>query len=204
MNRYYLFSLSVHTLILAMVYFCPPGIHVGLQPGDAVSIEVLKNTGSQTKNPVVKNQKFASRAIKATTPRKNSPKLKSSAPKIQTKTLLTSPKPQKVGFDLSKIQSNLSPSMQKFFFRLRSDIERAKHYPKKARRFRQSGRVHVSFKIDPSGKIHHIRLTKKTPFQTLNQSALSLLSEIQKNRYPLPKEALKSGISVVVPISYRL
>ena len=48
--------------------------------------------------------------------------------------------------------------MQKFFYHLRLDIEKNKQYPKKAKRFRQSGKVHVAFEISKSGEILNIQL----------------------------------------------
>ena len=201
-------SFFIHIFLLAMLYFCPPGVKVGLLQGDLLTIETIyQSPNPESQQPHELGHSFISQDKPSKTLPAPTKKVLNEAQtqnKNFRKTLLTSSNPQKVGFDLRNVTSNLSPAMKSFFFQLRMDIERNKTYPQKAKRFRQSGQVQVAFEIDSLGNILNIRIEKKSPYTTLNRSAIDLLATLQTKKYPLPSEVEKSGISVVLPINYNL
>ncbi|MEO0335900.1 MAG: TonB family protein [Pseudomonadota bacterium] len=108
-----------------------------------------------------------------------------------------------LGFDLQNIKGNLSPELQKYFTKLRMDIERRKKYPKLAKRLRQSGRVVLKFEIGKSGKIVNVFIEEPSPYKSLNDSARKLLSNL-KGEYPLPSAIKSDRIEVKLPVSYKL
>ncbi len=197
-------SALVHGLLFTMLYLCPEGVLVGAQKGGADSVFVEIQKKSLPPAPVRGKTKLSTpRSIKKTNRIFKSVKV-TQKPVVAKKTLLTSPRPKGSGFDLRNLQSHLSPAMQKFLLQLRKDIEKNKHYPKKAKRFRQRGEVAIKFSVTRAGQVVDVVVDTPSPFQTLNASARKAVLSLKENRYPLPVEVTSSQIQVILPIRYNL
>ena len=81
-------------------------------------------------------------------------------------------------------------------------ISRNQHYPRRARRLKQTGIVEVRFHITQGGEFRHVHLHQGCNHQTLNQAAIKLIEKLGRFK-PLPKN-LGAGQNFVVPIKYRI
>lgn len=86
---------------------------------------------------------------------------------------------------------------------LRARIEQRKQYPMQAKRLGQSGVVEVSFTVTQRGHIIRPRVTRASPFQRLNDSALEVVANLGTFD-PLPAEFGQEELEVTLPIRYSL
>lgn len=117
--------------------------------------------------------------------------------------------------DLNAKESSLEESagglppneMQKYILEIVNRIDRVKQYPKEARFNEQEGTVEVSLFVSTEGMISKIELSKKTPFDSLNQAALSAVQKIGALP-PLPVRAdgtpMTGSMKLYVPIRFQL
>ncbi len=85
---------------------------------------------------------------------------------------------------------------------LRAYLEKNKNYPKSALRLRQSGVVQLRLVISDDGNFDHIEILAPSPFDSLNNAALNLVSDLKRFK-PLPEELRGDG-EFIVPIAYQL
>jgi protein TonB len=102
----------------------------------------------------------------------------------------------------------IAPSeMQKYIIEIVNRIQRTKQYPKDAQFNEQEGMVEILIEVAPNGQITKAVLTKKTPFESLNQAALSA---VQKLGVLPPLPARPDGtpatrsVSLHIPIHFQL
>jgi protein TonB len=102
----------------------------------------------------------------------------------------------------------IAPSeMQKYIIEIVNRIQRTKQYPKDAQFNEQEGMVEILIEVAPTGQITKAVITKKTPFESLNQAALSA---VQKLGVLPPLPARPDGtpatraVSLHIPIHFQL
>lgn len=102
----------------------------------------------------------------------------------------------------------ITPSeMQKYIIDIVNRIQRTKQYPKDAQFNEQEGVVEILIEVAPNGQITKEVITKKTPFESLNQAALSA---VQKLGVLPPLPARPDGtpatraVSLHIPIHFQL
>ncbi len=91
--------------------------------------------------------------------------------------------------------------MQLYIMEVVKRIERNKKYPKDAQFNEQEGMVELSMEVLPDGTIQKSEILKKTPFDSLNQSALAAVQKIG-SLPPLPPK--KDGTPASKPIVLRI
>ena len=87
--------------------------------------------------------------------------------------------------------------------RLRYWLERNKTYPKKARRLRQQGIVHLYFRVTRDGRVLRHEIRKSSGHPLLDAETDAMLQRAQ----PLPKfpDGMTGGyLDVVVPVVFSL
>lgn len=91
---------------------------------------------------------------------------------------------------------------QIYLSELRARLEAHKHYPAQARRLGQTGSVEVTFTVEANGRITNPRVTRPSPFQRLNASALETIEALKEFK-PLPAEFGQDQLVVTLPIHYK-
>jgi protein TonB len=79
-------------------------------------------------------------------------------------------------------------------------VDKAKRYPKSARRAAQEGTVQVVFTVSAAGRVTSAALDKGCEFETLNDASLDAAEKIVGTELNIPN----AGMKVIVPIRYRL
>jgi protein TonB len=79
-------------------------------------------------------------------------------------------------------------------------VDKAKRYPKSARRAAQEGVVQVAFTVSAAGRVTSAALDKGCEFETLNDASLDAAEKIVGTELNIPN----AGMKVIVPIRYRL
>jgi len=82
-------------------------------------------------------------------------------------------------------------------------LEHHKRYPREARRKRQEAVVYVRITINRDGSVVDYRLTKPSPYSTLNQETLALIARAQPLPPP-PPEVSGDTVEFVVPVEFFL
>lgn len=91
--------------------------------------------------------------------------------------------------------------MQKYIIEIVNRINRNKRYPKDAQFNEQEGVVEILLEVFPDGKIARSEISKKTPFESLNQAALAAVQKLGALP-PLPVGA--NGNPVLKPITLHI
>lgn len=86
---------------------------------------------------------------------------------------------------------------------LRAQIDAQKIYPTAAKRLGQVGEVEVSFTVMDDGAIVNERISRESPYERLNHSALQTVKHVGKVK-PIPEELGVKSLKVEVPISFSL
>ena len=81
-------------------------------------------------------------------------------------------------------------------------IEKAKRYPRKARRKGCEGKVIVSFQIDPRGEVREIRLVQSCGYPELDEEGMATLR--RASPFPSPLLIEKEKLVLEVPILFKL
>ena len=89
---------------------------------------------------------------------------------------------------------------QKFLAQIRVLLERNKRYPPRARRRNLTGKVVLSFKIDPFGRAFDVKASN-ADHSSFTKAALQL---VEQTRLPHPPEGWKTEFIVQIPIKYSL
>ncbi len=84
----------------------------------------------------------------------------------------------------------------------RMKIERAKRYPRMARRMGYEGKVVVSFQIDEQGKAGDIKLVRSCGYSELDEEAMATLR--RASPFPSPLLIEKEKLTLEVPILFKL
>jgi protein TonB len=92
---------------------------------------------------------------------------------------------------------------QHYLDRLLRRIHKLKHYPRRSRRHREEGEVVVSFVIEPSGEITHIRVSRSSGYDRLDQAARNTITRLNPAA-PIPTELGISRWELAVPIAFNL
>jgi len=93
--------------------------------------------------------------------------------------------------------------LQRYNLELLAAIERAKHYPNRARRRNQEGTVMVAFIIDLKGVISDIHILESSGHRTLDKAATDAILRIGQFK-PIPESIGLSKMEFRVPINYEL
>ena len=93
--------------------------------------------------------------------------------------------------------------LQRYNLELLAAIERAKHYPNRARRRNQEGTVMVAFIIDLRGVISDIHILESSGHKTLDKAATDAILRIGQFK-PIPESIGLSKMEFRVPINYEL
>jgi protein TonB len=93
--------------------------------------------------------------------------------------------------------------LQRYNLELLAAIERAKHYPNRARRRNQEGTVMVAFIIDLRGVISDIHILESSGHRTLDKAATDAILRIGQFK-PIPESIGLSKMEFRVPINYEL
>lgn len=161
-------------------------------------------------NQSVKKKKNKVRPKKKTQPKPKRKKKKLSKPKKVEK---TEPKPQKEVFKkeelLPQVNEQISePTINKsyeirqtYYTYIRSTIEQNQIYPKKARRFKQQGEVHISFMIRYDGSISSLEIIRPSRYNTLNKAVKKMFKKL---RFKEPPKELEHPLKITIPIKFTL
>lgn len=84
----------------------------------------------------------------------------------------------------------------------RMRIEKAKRYPREARRKGCEGKVVISFQIDRKGEVGEIRLVQSCGYRELDEEAMATLR--RASPFPSPLLIEKEKLDLEVPILFRL
>jgi|FLYM01.1.fsa_nt_gi periplasmic protein TonB len=95
-----------------------------------------------------------------------------------------------------------SASQATYIEELRAYLDKNKKYPTAAVRLRHSGVVQLKVMITKEGVFKEILLESPSTFETLNQAAVSLVSNLKKFK-PLPAQ-YAGAAEFIIPIDYRL
>ncbi|MEX6231898.1 TonB family protein [Providencia hangzhouensis] len=96
----------------------------------------------------------------------------------------------------TSVGNAIDSTYQSYIDKLRSEIERHKRYPRKARNTNIQGVVKVSFQLSSLGEITMVRIVNSSTHNTLDQAALSA---VQKSRsVGAPPEGLKKLITMEI------
>lgn len=90
-----------------------------------------------------------------------------------------------------------------YLLKLRTEIEKNKIYPKRAKRLKQEGKVIISFEIAKNGEIKSIKLKDGCSYKRLNNAAIKLLEKIAMFD-PIPIELEKNKWAIEIPINYSI
>ena len=82
-------------------------------------------------------------------------------------------------------------------------IEKAKHYPRRARRKDREGTVKVEILIDASGEVQHISLQTRSAYRSLDKAALEAIEDARPFP-PFPDGVGLRHLKITIPIEYRL
>ncbi len=134
----------------------------------------------------------ASRQITRKQPRHNSYQPQKNAPSHTVKA-----RPKNV-VTATTIQLN-----KQYKSRLQRLIVANKHYPKRAKRHRQQGKVTVSFRVSHSGIISNIRIIKSSNYASLDNAALQAIKRSSAKLRFLPGMSKKS-LNLSITVSYIL
>lgn len=92
---------------------------------------------------------------------------------------------------------------RKYKVRLQQLIASKKHYPKRAKRRKQQGKVTVSFRIRHSGIITDIRIIKGARHQSLNKATIAAIKKAS-GKLLYPKGMSKKSLTLTITLSYIL
>jgi protein TonB len=79
-------------------------------------------------------------------------------------------------------------------------VDKAKRYPKSARRAAQEGTVEVAFTVSASGRVLSAAIVKGCEFEALNDASADAADKVVGTELHIPN----AGLKVIVPIRYRL
>lgn len=109
--------------------------------------------------------------------------------------------PQTYSIDFTDQNFKTPEELRAFFKALVQQIQSKTRYPRLSKKLRESGLVHVNFRVDQSGRVFAAKLKKPCEYKRLNQSALDVVSRLHLTRLP-PKNY--PSIEVTFPLSYKL
>ena len=91
----------------------------------------------------------------------------------------------------------------KYLQRVMRKLARNKHYPRRLRRMRIEGKVHVQFEIRSDGTVARAEISQNSKHRELDKLALALIHD--SANYPkFPAELPSRSLSLTLPIEYSL
>jgi protein TonB len=84
--------------------------------------------------------------------------------------------------------------------RLMSHLERRKRYPSAARSNREEGTVYVRFRIDDSGNVLSVSLSRSSGFPTLDNAVLDMVRAAS----PVPAPPVGVNKTITAPVRFNL
>jgi TonB family protein len=98
-------------------------------------------------------------------------------------------------------QNMVNDQKTHFKQQLRAEIEKHKSYPVISRRLGQTGIVEVAFTLLEDGHIINVRLSRPSPFERLNESAINAVKKVHKF-FPIPREWGENKMDILVSLKF--
>jgi len=122
-------------------------------------------------------------------------------PKVQPQKEVKKSEPVVAEPKLTVTQAEIIKSQ--YIAEIKSEIEKKKYYPRRAKMLHHEGAVTVRFTILKDGSIKDVTLEHPSRYKRLNSGALKTLENVGKFS-PIPKELKLDQWEIVVPIEYIL
>lgn len=90
-----------------------------------------------------------------------------------------------------------------YLTKVRSAVEAARYYPRRARRLGDQGTVALHFEILPDGQIRQAQVQESSGSRTLDSAALHILERVGRFA-PFPEELDRLSLAVRLPVDYHL
>lgn len=205
-------SLFVHGALAVFLFLFPKSDHlISIDPSE-VFIEVLPSGPRTHRAPTprkVKSLPFLPptppvlpTALSPTEPvqkaTSSSPESLSPSPALPTSDSVAAA----AATDTSASDASTGAAMAAYVSAVFKKIESAKKYPRESLLREESGQVLICVTIRPDGQIEDSHIESPSPYESLNQATIRLLSEMGPFP-PLPSH-LKNSIRIRIPIRYEI
>jgi len=203
-SPYFLFSILFHALLL-LVFSITNTKSISLSrlektpsPSSFIQAEVrLKEPDKSPKKKYDISKKLSKPADSLVTKRLEKKVLEDK----QVSEDITKTKKTSLSVDFTKSNQNAPKELSAFFNALIEEINIKTKYPRISKRMRETGIVHVKFRIDSQGRVLKSNIHKGCEYDRLNESALKVVSMLELKK--LPPENYPE-IEITFPLSYNL
>ena len=197
---------SIHFYLFAYTNVEKKRTYVSSKPASAmvvhkVQIKKEKKVIQKPRKKPIKKKNIKKKIIKKKIPTLKPIPLVKEEPVVEPQSKAVAVKPVKVASFSEKEKQAIE---NKYLQKVRLMIEKNKFFPKRAKRFNQTGKVLIGFTIQRDGSFFDLKIIKETPYKLLNHSALELFKKILRFE-PIPKELRDKDIwEIKIPIAYTI